>query len=737
MRKRRIKSETPMFAMEPTAADWKDLDAEEAERILFTLQAIRRFEESVLALDKQGLLHGPGHSSIGQDGGAAGCMTALPHDALITGTHRAHHQVVAKLVQATWPSGFSPAETGAIPVEMQEEISAMLGEILGLRTGWSGGRGGSMHLRRDAVGVMGTNAIVAGGLPIGCGIAMAEKLAATGRPVAAFFGDGATHQGTTHEAMNLAALYDLPIIFFLENNLYSVSMSIEQSTRETNLLTRAMAHGIPSAKVDGMNTLAVHRATRWAMDQLRDEAGQMTRGPVLLQADVYRYYHQSAPIVGSAFGYRSREEEDAWRERDPVHGFSDACLARGLLSEEAIARIDAVASEAIESAVAICVEGKGSRRRIRHELWPDPATVDHGIVGDVVELDGMRFAEPEDFRADEMHEIKFIEVMPQAMLARMRVDDSILILGEDVANMGGGTVGATRGIVQELPDRVINTPICENGFCGMAAGLASRGMRPIVELMYSDFFHVAADQLLNQIGKMRHLFGGGYDVPVVLRCRIPGAEGYGSQHSMDPSGIFMHYPGWRIVAPSTPFDYVGLMNTALRCNDPVLVLEHQSLHKTRGTVPKAADYAIPFGKARRVAHGHQVTLLCTLTMVELARDIAAEMGIAADIIDLRTLSLRDLDYELIGESIAHTNNVAIVEQSTRGTAIGGLIADELQARFFDHLDQPVRRVVGRWAAPTVSRVLETAALAGPDDLRDMLADMLRATAQEPARAVAQ
>ena len=733
MKKQRLTSNTRMFEMSVTDADWKGLSSAEAERMMFTLFAVRRFEEAVLNLDKLGLVHGPAHSSIGQDGGAVGCMTALPADALMTGTHRAHHQVLAKLVQATWTQEFQPSAANRLPEDMERQTRAMLAEILGLGTGWMGGRGGSMHLRCDAVGVMGTNAIVAGGLPIGCGIAWAEKVRRTGRPVVAFFGDGATHQGATHEAMNLAALYDLPILFFLENNLYSVSMTIEQSTRETNLLTRPMAHGIPSARVDGMDALAVRRATEWAYGQLQAKGNGAAKGPVLLQADVYRYYHQSAPVVGSAFGYRTKEEETAWRERDPVKGFAADCEARELLSADAINRIDTLASAAIEAAVETCVEGKGSKRRIRPDLWPDPAKIDEGIVGDLSELRGARTAEPEDFAGSDMQEVKFIEVMPQAMLARMRADETITILGEDVANLGGGTVGATKGIVDVFPERVVNTPICENGFCGMAAGMASRGLHPVVELMYSDFFHVAADQLLNQIGKMRHLFGGGYPMPVVLRTRIPGPEGYGSQHSMDPAGVFMLYPGWRIVAPSTPFDYVGLMNTALRCNDPVLVLEHQSLHKTKGPVPQDLDYCIPFGKARRVREGDQVTLLCTLTMVEAARQVAEELGISADIIDLRTLSLRDLDFDLIGESVAKTNNVAIVEQSTRGTSIGGPISDTLQRRFFDYLDQPVRRVVGAWAPPPVSKVLEQAALAGPDDIRPVLLDMLKATGQQPAK----
>jgi 2-oxoisovalerate dehydrogenase E1 component len=194
---------------------------------------------------------------------------------------------------------------------------------------------------------------------------------------------------------------------------------------------------------------------------------------------------------------------------------------------------------------------------------------------------------------------------------------------------------------------------------------------------------------------------------------------------MDPAGVFALYPGWRIVAPSNAFDYVGLMNAALACEDPVLVIEHQSLHKRKAMVPRDLDHVVPIGKARRVAEGDQMTLVATLAMVDLCREVAAEMGVRADIIDLRTLSLRNLDFELIGQSVRKTGAVAIVEQTTRGTSIGALIADEIQRRFFDWLDQPVKRIVGRWAPPTVSKVLEQAALAGRKDVEDGIRELLR------------
>ncbi|NYT23740.1 2-oxoisovalerate dehydrogenase [Alcaligenaceae bacterium] len=720
MRLTDIDNTTLMQRLEVEDSDWGRLGANDAKRLATLLLASRYFEEKILQLDKMGLVHGPAHSSLGQEGGAAGSIAALPVTTLVNGTHRAHHQVLAKALNALYVGDFDPVVDRRLSHDMREETRMLMMEILGLKGGWTGGRGGSMHLRREQLGIVGTNAIVAGGLPLACGHAFAEKVRGSGDIMVSYFGDGALHQGATHEAMNLAALYQLPLLFFLENNRYAVSMSVEQSTFETQLQTRPLAHGIASVSVDGMNPLAVWLATRWAHDYITKEGR-----PAFIAAEVYRYYHQSSSVPGSAFGYRSREEEDAWRERDPWPFLSRQLSERGILAADDLAAIEEAVAEAIDYATDACIEGKGSAARIREELWPDPESVDDHLNSDMSEFAGVRYAEREDFSDDELEEMTFIEAMPRVMGARMREDESIHIFGEDVANMGGGTVGATRGLIQAFPGRIVNTPITENGFCGLAAGAAVSGLRTVVELMYSDFFLVAGDQLLNQAGKIRHLFNGTASVPMVLRTRLPGLEGYGSQHSMDPSGVFALFPGWRIVAPSSAFDYVGLVNSALKCEDPVLIVECQELHRRKDRVPAAMDYYIPIGKARRVAEGSDITLLATLTMVDKCREVAERLGVSADIIDLRTLSPRDVDYDTIGESVRKTGRVAIVEQTTRGSSVGAIISDEIQRRFFDYLDQPVKRVTGRWAPPTVSKALERAAHAGETDIELGIRDLFK------------
>ena len=290
-----------------------------------------------------------------------------------------------------------------------------------------------------------------------------------------------------------------------------------------------------------------------------------------------------------------------------------------------------------------------------------------------------------------------------------RVADTVVI-GEDVANFGGGAYGATKGLASRFPDRVLNTPIAEAGFTGLALGAAMSGMRPVVEIMFPDFSLVAADQLFNQIGKARHMYGNTTDLPLVVRTRVAIGCGYGGQHSMDPVGLYALFPGWRIVAPSDSFEYIGLFNTAMGSLDPVLIIEHHSLYAKEFLVPSGdLDYCIPFGKARVVAEGEDVTLLVYGSLVgrcEQLLPIFAAEGLSVELIDLRTLDHPGMDYATIGESLGKTGAVVIAEEAAASQSIGSAISASIMERFFDSLDAPVSRVTSLDIPPPVSRVLE-------------------------------
>jgi 2-oxoisovalerate dehydrogenase E1 component len=719
-----LKASVPWVELTTSDEDWDAADPDLLRAMLVQLQLVRTFEELVLELAQAGLVHGPAHSSVGQEGGAVGSVLALTSADAVNGSHRGHHQFLAKALHHVRPDGLVPGQDPGDQV--RTVLLRTLAEILGLDRGWSHGRGGSMHLQWKEAGAMGTNAIVGGGVPQAAGFAWSHRQAGTDAVAVSYFGDGAINIGSTLETFNLSAAWDLPVCFFIENNGYAVSTTVEEATGEPRLSGRGPGFGIASWKVDGMDPLAVHLAMSEAVAHMR--AGN---GPTVVEADTYRYFHQNGGFPGSAFGYRSKEEEKSWRARDPIAQVTAHLLRRELMSEEQVETSLAMARSLMAETAEVLLEpvpdGKPGQRRIVAAEWPDPTFADVGIRGDLSELDGARYAEADTFTG-ELAEQKLVEAVAAVMARRMETDERVVVMGEDVHRLNGGTNGATRGLTARFEDRVLGTPISENAFTGLGGGMALDGRyRPVVEFMYADFMWVAADQLFNQIGKARHMFGGDGSVPFVLRSKVAMGTGYGSQHSMDPAGVFATNPGWRIVAPTTPFDYVGAMNTALACEDPVVVLEHVDLYTSSGLGPvDDLDYLMPVGRAAVRRSGSDVTVLTYLAMTGYALEAAEQVagdGIDAEVVDLRWLDRASVDWDTIGESIRRTNNVLIAEQGPVGTSYGGWLADEIQRRYFDWLDQPVQRTTGRVASPSISKVLERAAIAQTREVVASLREM--------------
>ncbi len=704
----------PWVEVTTTKSDWEKADPALLATMLGQLHLIRAFEETVLELAGEGLVHGPAHSSVGQEGGAVGSGLSLRPTDAVNGSHRGHHQFLAKALGYVAPDGLDLQTL--VNADIQNVLQRTMAEILGLAQGFCKGRGGSMHLQWHEAGALGTNAIVGGGVPLAAGNAYAQSLSGTTDMTVTYFGDGAVNIGSVLESMNLTAAWDIPLIFFIENNLYAVSTTVEEATRESRLSGRGVGFGIPSFRVDGMDPLAVYLTMQKAEAYTR--AG---KGPVVIEAEVYRFFHQNGAFPGSAFGYRSKEEEESWRARDPLTLVANQMKSLGLINDEVEALVRSQAQEAMARAAAELVEqdpeAKPGVRRIKPALWPEPGFVDVGVRGDLSELAGARLQERAQYQG-ELEDVRFVDAVAAVMDRNMEQDSRILILGEDIHNLKGGTNGATKGLSEKYPERILGTPISENAFTGLGGGLALDGRyRPVVEFMYPDFMWVAADQVFNQIGKARHMFGGESAVPLVLRTKVAMGSGYGSQHLMDPAGIFATAPGWRIMAASNPYDYVGMMNAALACDDPVLMIEHVDLYLTKGEIPVGdLDYQIPYGTANIVRPGTEMTVLTYMSMVNHSQEAIESTGIDAELVDLRFLDRASLDWDTVGESIRKTNNVLIVEQGAQGTSYGGWLADEIQRRFFDYLDQPVERVTGSVASPSISKVLERAAIARTEEV---------------------
>lgn len=707
----------PWFRLDSGPADWAAERPADLVHWYAQMLLIRRFEEKLLELEKAGLIHGPAHASIGQEAGAVGAMSVLGANDRINGTHRAHHQVLMKLVTAVTPAGFDVLNDAFTP-EMDDAIHRFMAEIMGLTPGYCGGRGGSMHMRNAAAGIMGTSAIVGGNPPHAVGYALADKMLGRDQVSVAFFGDGAAQNGASYEAMNIAAAQRVPTIFFIENNLYGVSTRITDITRETRISSRGAMFGIPAIEVDGMDVVAVHNAMAEARRIIATDGG-----PVVIEALLYRHFHQSGSRRGSDFGYRPTEEEEEWLARDPVATTAARLREMGIASAEDLARIDATVTGRVAAAAAQLTETVpgGNALRIPDRLWPDPASRDDGILGDLSELAAERVLDHEDMAGVTTERVKFVTAASETLAAAMERDPRIIVMGEDVHQMRGGVSGFTKGALERWPGRVLPMPIAENGFTGVALGAALNGLRPVVEIMFGDFCFTAADQIAHGVGKVRHMFGSGFPVPLVMRVRVSPHTGYGSQHSADPSALFGLFPGWRIVSPSTAHDYIGLMNASLRCDDPVVVIEHTELYQREFDVPAGdRDFIIPLGRAHLVRPGSACTVLATSVMVGNAMKAAEETGIDAEIIDLRNIDHHGIDWDQIGQSIDRTGRVIIAEQTARSMSMGAIWADGIQARFFDSLDHEILRVTGGLAAPTVSSVLNRAALGSTADIREAL-----------------
>lgn len=690
------------------------IEKKELLRMLELVYLIRKFESTILELDGMGFVYGPVHSSIGQEAVAAGCGIALNHSDIIGSTHRAHHHFLGKALPLYYPHEYDPTFDEFSP-QMQHVVFRTLAEIMGLKFGWCGGRGGSMHLRNPKAGIIGTSAIVGGGIALTAGAVWAQRLRGNDNIGVAFFGDGAMNQGILLESANMAKLWNIPVIFAIENNLYAVGTSIEESSSTKYLAQRALGFDIEGIVVDGMDPVAVYTVLRDL--RKRQESGC---GPFFVEFRTYRFYHHKGKIVGSSLGYRTEDEETKWQNRDPFKRFPEKLKALHILSDKEDSFIKQKVEDSLEAAVSRLTEKQEGKMFIPDNHWPARESLCVGLVGSSdKEFEGVVFSEISDF--SDFVNLTFVNVISQVAARNMEKDNKIIVLGEEVGKFGAGAYGATRFVIKRFPERTYNTPISEAGFVGIAFGAALCGMKPIVEIMFPDFILVAADQLFNQIGKLGYLYGGTDHITLIVRTRIATGLGFGAQHSSDPCGLFAIFPGWRIIAPSNPFDYIGLFNSAMISGNPVLIMEHHALYKEKGPVPRDnMDYSIRLGKARIFKEGQDVTVITYLNGVKMIERISAEleqMGISIEAIDLRSIDYSSIDYETISHSLRKTGRVIILEEISKSMGIGARVADELQERFFFHLKAPIHHISSRDIPLPVSRKLEQEILINSDKIK--------------------
>ena len=624
------------------------LDDEALVSAYRTMLLIRRMEQRIGVLYASGAIPGFVHTSVGQEGCAVGATTPLRPADVLTSTHRGHGHVLAR--------GLPPRE--------------VMAELLGRETGTCRGRGGSMHVADPHRGILGANGIVGAGLPIAVGAAQSFRARGTDGVALAMFGDGAVATGAFHEAVNLAALWQLPVIFFCENNGFS-EFSPTQSQHPVPVIDRAAAYGIAGEVVDGRDVEAVAEVVGGAVERAR--AGQ---GPTLVEARTLRV---GGHYEGDQQRYRDTAELSGQvQAADPVAYTASVLRSRGL-DESALAAVEAEVTALVADA----------------ESFAQASPVPTGTTPDDVYAPRKPLPARRAQLAVRDESLSLSRILRQAFDDALAADPDVFLAGIDVA--GGNVFGLTRGLAQRYPDRVLDTPISETAVMGLAVGSALQGMRPVVELMYLDFLGVCLDQLMNQAAKFRLMSGGRVSVPMVVHTQFGSGRSSGAQHSQSLEAILAHIPGLTVVMPSNGSDAYGLLRTAIEDDNPVVFIENRLLYEVKDALP-GPEHRVPLGVARVARPGESVTVVAWSRMVTVALAAAEQLapeGIDVEVIDLRTIS--PLDRETVLTSFRKTSRMVIAQEAVVDFGVGAELAALAVSEGFWSLDAPVLRV---GAAPT-------------------------------------
>jgi 2-oxoisovalerate dehydrogenase E1 component len=627
------------------------------------LLLIRRCEEQLAKSHQRGLIHGACHTYVGQEAIAVGVCAHLGTEDAVFSTHRGHGHALAK--------GVAPEQ--------------LIAELYGRTTGCSRGRGGSMHLFAPEVGLMGTSGIVGPCILQAAGAGYSFKLLKGDRVAVAFFGDGAVNNGAFHEGLNLAGIWKLPVLFVCENNEFATEVPFRYAAGNPTVAGRAASYGMPGVELDGNDVLAIVAAAEEAVRRARQGGG-----PTLLECRTYRT-RAHAEGMGD-FTYRTREEVEAWKSLCPIRRLRTHLLGSGLAGEPELA--------ALESQVGAEVEA--AHRAAESAPWPDPDAAATHV-----------FAEPaRQVPAPPLprvgRDITFMQATLEALAHEMANNPRIFVLGEGIGKRGG-TFKTTAGL-HDLhgPERLCDTPISERGFVGLGGGAAMTGTRPVIDFMFADFVLDGVGEILNQIAKIQYMSAGRLRMPILLRGCIGIGHSAATHHSGNYYPMYAHFPGLRVVVPSTPYDARGLLHHALRCEDPVLFLEHRELLSLKGPVPEG-DYEIPFGQAAVAREGKDVTVVALALMVQRtlkACETLAGEGVSVELIDPRTVA--PLDVETIALSVRKTGRLLIVDEAFGPFGVGAEIAAQISDRGFDDLDAPIRRLNGAHTPTPYSPPLEGA-----------------------------
>jgi len=633
--------------------DRKDISNEELVSIYRKLLLPRMIEEKMLVLLRQGKIS-KWFSGIGQEAISVGATLAMQQDEWIMPLHR----------------------NLGVFTGRNMPLSKLFMQWQGNKEGYSKGRERSFHFGTKEHHICGMISHLGPQLAIADGAALAYKLQKSQKASMTFTGDGGTSEGDFHEALNTAAVWDLPVIFIIENNGYGLSTPTSEQYRCKDLVDKAIGYGMEGIKIDGNNVLTVYDTIKGVRDYCIKN-----QKPYLIECMTFRMRgHEEA----SGTKYVPKELFETWEKLDPVKNYEQWLVKENILSAEKVESIKAETKSYIETEIKIGSQAKPFIVNTAEEISDVYASVPNG-ESSVLQLN--EAGSSHDSRLT-THDKRFIDGIKEALHQSMLKHTNLILMGQDIAEYGGA-FKITEGFVQEFgKERVRNTPLCESAIVGTAIGLSLEGYKAMMEMQFADFVTSGFNQVINKLAKIHYRWGQNADV--VIRMPTGGGVGAGPFHSQSNEAWFVHTPGLKVVYPSTAADAKGLLIAAINDPNPVMYFEHKALYRSvSGPVPEEY-YEVEIGKARLVQDGEDISIITYGAGVHWAMDYSKNHpDISIHILDLRTL--QPLDYDAIKDAVTATGKVLLLHEDTLIGGIGGEISAWITENCFDKLDAPVLR----------------------------------------------
>ena len=611
------------------------------KELYYNLKLPRYIEERMLLLLRQGKIS-KWFSGIGQEAISVGVTSALNNDDVILPMHR---------------------NLGVFTTRKMNLVK-LFSQLFGREGGYTKGRDRTFHFGDMKNNIVGMISHLAAMLPVANGLALSFKIKKNKKIALAFIGDGATSEGDFHESLNLAAVWNLPIIFLIENNGYGLSTPTSQQYKCKNLIDKALGYGIQGKKIDGNDILEVYNTIKEAADKIRKKPA-----PILIEALTFRIRgHEEA----SGVKYVPKKLIDKWKSKDPITFFEKYLNSNKILLKKDFDEINSNIQNEVLPAIDEALKHDFPKSDIKRE------------VNDVYSKNNFTQLNPKNNKTEK---VRFVDSIKNTLYDKMIDDKSIVLMGQDIAEYGG-VFKVTEGFLDKFgKDRVKNTPIIESGVIGAAMGMAIDGYKPIVELQFADFVSVGFNQIVNNLAKTHYRWN--QPINVTLRMPTGGNIGAGPFHSQSNESWFFHVPGIKIVYPSNPYDAKGLLCSSIDDNNPVMFFEHKALYRSIKSDVPTSMYNIELGKLNKIRSGKDLTVITYGLGVNWAQKVANSSKYDIEILDLR--SLIPLDKEGIFKSISKTSRVLILHEDNLTGGIGAEISAIINEEFFELLDAPILR----------------------------------------------